>query len=1539
MKKLTLFFALLLGMFLFPSVETHAAAVPRVMAYDLHLDMSTTGFVKFCYTLNTDAEKVYIIMYAPNGEVAWRRDITGSTRTKKGPQSWTWSQLDLPSFKGMTWAIEAQGAAVSTFACTNDVSGTTTKYKFNRPQGVAIDNNTESDFFGRMYIALPKGGYDHTKGIVVFDPVHNVLSNGGITATDVTLGDDDRLGMHRIAVDPTTNKVYYAKSESPTAVYELTPNATSILFDGGTAKNIVDGLGFTRVDAICFDVDGNMFVMDNCNISTGGTLYKVKNGVKTKILQNGIWGVTDIGMAPDGKGGIWIAQNRSTVTTDNLAALSHVNANGETDYVINKNATDEMKALCPNNNGNAGFRGQCAYNANEDILAFAGNYMVTLFKVTYDSNNKPRLERWKDTGKITSGKNIDGIAFDYAGNLVFLSAQTERFYHYAVPTDNNTCITPAKKSSIFDGAPVARVFAYGLNVVDNGNSYTFSFTPNATAKSGRIIVYNGETKVQVKEFAIDAPITKGVKKEMTISKWNLPKLAGMTWAVELTGEKVESLAVLNNTGDTDKYRFYRPQGVAIDNNPESDFFGRMYIAYPEDNGVTVHKEGIVVFDPLHKSLKSTSIKPTGVGAFSNGQYEMHRIAVNPVNNKVYYTKSMTGTAIYEMTPNATNVLSDGGTAKNVISGITAITNANSLCFDEEGTMYVLANANYSGGYTGKIYKVSNGTATEFTTQSYDWAAKDNAIVSDGRGGFWVAQHREDFGSEDVLSHINSVGVRDFYVDKNTNANLLVTAAATSGKTNASYRGQIAYYQIDTNTGILAFGGGKVVSLFNVSYSSDGVPTLEKLTKTGTIGTNIDGLAFDYAGNLVVLSASSERFYHYTVPTDNNVCITPAKSTLTINGPGVSVPRVFAYDLKSELVTPGYDQYRLSFKSNVPYKSGNIVFLNEAGVQVGEKLAITANPMIINRTDLPADMVNWGVELSSDRCTSVDEYTDASKGIYDFYNPQGIAVDNSPESNYFGQIYIAAATNGDATKGKTARTKNQKQGIFVYSPELKELNLSNVGYMPSNVTLSGNDLFEIHRIAVDPKSHNLVWVNSVNNTPAIWAMNPANMMGEATNLFTTGMTTRTNSLCYDNNGVLYVMDASNIYNNDTQTKLVSSSKWVNSHNAIASDGRDGFWVAQFQGNWSTYQILAHVNSSNQIDFYVDNNSSDAVKALFPYGYGIAQRGQLAYYEKEQLLAFAGNGQASIFKVTYNASGVPSIALYARTAMPSTANVDGMAFDFAGNLYVGSGVNNGKNAGEQRFYAFSVPTNNNTCLTPAKKALVLTKEDVNVTVDENNNDITGTVAPYANQPASITLVRDLHLYEWNTLTLPFGMDAAQIEEAFGVGTKVAMLTTSRIKSTNSVYIGFSYVNQIEAGKPYLINPTKQVTEDIVPVIINTSTQTISTTILDMIPVLDEETWVANENNFFLGPDAYLYQDAADGVMPPLRAYFQFHGLTSQQLSNIRARVAFGEDEATDLEDLEIMDEPMSQEEAIKVIENGQLYIIHGGVKYNIQGQVIR
>lgn len=876
MKKITL----LLVAALFSALSF--GAVPRVMAYDLKSEKNTPakGFTKFTFSTNTKPTKAYLIFYHAGNEV-YRKDITTQAQKQLKNATYTIRTSDLPELTNMKWAIEVQGDAIAKFECTNDVSGTTTKYKFNRPQGVAIDNNTESDFFGRMYIALPKGGYDHTKGIVVFDPVHNVLSNGGITATDVTLGDDDRVGMHRIAVDPITNKVYYAKSESPTAVYELTPDDTNILSDGGMAKNIVDGLGFTRVDAICFDTDGTMFVMDNCNTSTGGTLYKVKNGVKTKILQNGIWGVTDIGMAPDGKGGIWIAQNRGTVTTDNLAALSHVNANGEADYVINKNATDEMKALCPNNNGNAGFRGQCAYNAEENILAFGGNYMVTLFKVTYDSNNKPSLTRWKDTGKLT--KNIDGLAFDHAGNLVVMSAQSECFYHYTVPTTTNSCTTPAKSTMQVDGPPTCRVLPHDLTVVNNGNSYTFKYKTNTNAQSGYLVFYKEDGKTVDQKIALPTPIQRNVINQITVAKSALPKRHGITWGIELTGKAVPKYSYLQEITDQTReiYDFYNMMGVLVDNNPESDYFGKIYIQATltgKSDGATTRadnqKAGLFIYNQWLDELNPTSnvgIQPSLPSGYSIGSAnQFNRLAIDPTTNNITYCYAVSGQpAVFSM--DRANLT---GVPTNLLAGQTGITRSVAHCFDADGNLYVM---NLPG--SGQIFKIDkNGTKTTFGASTSKYVATNISLAADGRGGLWVAQNRGQIDTYYQLVHYNASGKIDFSVYQGNE----------HGFTGNSTRGALAY---DAERQILAQGRNGSVILFDVTYNASGVPTLTQQSVTASIAhNNIDGLAFDYAGDLYVVNSGKEKFYKFTVPTDNNTCLVPAKKALTVDG------NVVAYEL-------------------------------------------------------------------------------------------------------------------------------------------------------------------------------------------------------------------------------------------------------------------------------------------------------------------------------------------------------------------------------------------------------------------------------------------------------------------------------------------------------------------------------------------------------------------------------------------------------------------------------------------------------------------
>ena len=527
----------------------------------------------------------------------------------------------------------------------------------------------------------------------------------------------------------------------------------------------------------------------------------------------------------------------------------------------------------------------------EDVTLTANFEAIPQYAIIVETSNA-------EQGSVTGGGTY------YEGAEVSIKATAVGGYMFEKWSDDNTdnprTITvnetnaAATYTAIFKLAP-ARVFAYNLDVVDNGNdTYTFSFKANANATSGRLIIYNGETKNQIHEEAITGIIAKGVKKEITISRSMLPATGTATWAVELTGEEVEEVAMLNNTADANKYRFYRPQGVAIDNNPASDFFGRIYIAYPEDNDKTTHKEGIVVLDPLYNSLKAESIKPSGVGAFNDGQYDMHRIAVNPINNKVYYTRALSGTAIYEMTPDATNILTDGGKAQNVISGIGEITNANSLCFDKNGTMYVLANANYTNaeGSTGRIYKVVDGQATLVTTSSREWASKSNSIVSDERGGFWVAQHRANLDAFSHLSHINADGVRDFNIDKDENVSLLppVQTFTSSGITykNASYRGQVAYYAIDENNGLVAYGGAGKVSIFKATYNGSGVPTLtvwqtiSLLLITNTAAAYVDGLAFDYAGNLIVMSSSDERFMQYALPLEAaNTSLVPSPTSKTI----------------------------------------------------------------------------------------------------------------------------------------------------------------------------------------------------------------------------------------------------------------------------------------------------------------------------------------------------------------------------------------------------------------------------------------------------------------------------------------------------------------------------------------------------------------------------------------------------------------------------------------------------------------------------------
>ena len=431
----------------------------------------------------------------------------------------------------------------------------------------------------------------------------------------------------------------------------------------------------------------------------------------------------------------------------------------------------------------------------------------------------------------------------------------------------------------------------------------------------------------------------------------------------------------------------------------------------------------------------------------------------------------------------------------------------------------------------------------------------------------------------------------------------------------------------------------------------------------------------------------------------------AKFDVTISGklpveePEVELPaasvRAWAYDLA--LAVEG-EQYTFSYKATTAAKA-TLILTDAEGVELATKdlglVEAGANTAVLAATELPAGKkVNWAVKLEAGAIAEVVEVTDQSRGIYDFYNMMDVLVDNNPESEYFGKIYVQMAYNG-ASDGMTDRSQTQTAGVFIYDQELNELNEpSNVGIkpiLPEGYTM-GDNRNKFHRLEIDPKTGNLTYCYNISGQPAVFSMDRANLTGEVTNLLegVEGIT-RTSAHCFDADGALYVYDLPGagiihkVVDGVATVLAASDAKWVQASASMATDGRGGLWVAQNRGQIDTYYQLAHYTAEGTIDFAVYQGSENGFT-------GSSTRGAMAYDPELQLLAQGRNGAVEVYSVTYDAeTGVPSLTLVATTPTVGT-NIDGLHFDYAGDLYV-------VNSSKEKFQKFAMPTANNVCTTPA------------------------------------------------------------------------------------------------------------------------------------------------------------------------------------------------------------------------------------------------
>ena len=232
---------------------------------------------------------------------------------------------------------------------------------------------------------------------------------------------------------------------------------------------------------------------------------------------------------------------------------------------------------------------------------------------------------------------------------------------------------------------------------------------------------------------------------------------------------------------------------------------------------------------------------------------------------------------------------------------------------------------------------------------------------------------------------------------------------------------------------------------------------------------------------------------------------------------------------------------------------------------------------------------------------------------------------------------------------------------------------------------------------------------------------------------------------------------------------------------------------------------------------------------------------------------------------------------------------------------------------------------------------------IAIDESA-DNTSIITAYDEQSVVGIVKRSFTAGSLYTLVLPFDVDAAQT--AAKLPGQLTKLNNSYLKDNGDLRINFVDANAIEAGVPYLYQPSADVT--------NPTFEGVSVS-KDLHPTepadgyakyygiyapMDANALHEKTNAYVLGSDQYLYavSDLPNTqTMKALRAYFVLYFPSATPGAPKRlAKVVFNSQEtevATGIENT------IDNEQNTKILRDGQLLIIREGKTYNAQGQLIK
>lgn len=420
-------------------------------------------------------------------------------------------------------------------------------------------------------------------------------------------------------------------------------------------------------------------------------------------------------------------------------------------------------------------------------------------------------------------------------------------------------------------------YAYDLNITPAENSYTFGFSLTGAAKY-QIVLTNTETSETVV-----AAEGMGVKGENT-ANFDASTLAKGTYSWEVvvegapiaaTTELITDATMIHKSGS-----YYNRGGVAVDNNPESPTFGKVFVSAGYAKGLQI----------LNQNFESEKVVPGDEFDSGNGSSPLRL----DVNNGVAFLTDWSDKhgGIWNYTY---------GQADNSFTNLFAGKN--------DGTGAIVNNGAVIGGGTTGVSVFGEGADRKVYAFCEDYPAGNagQQLVGWTLGEKSIIEKGPDFT---VGSDVNGLLLNTNVSVKAIPEGIFVSQVRSDGQNSAgvpgfafvNYEGKVLVNSSDipelTGCGggglaisedglTFAVVGGKVeIQIYNITWT-EGKPEFTFAYSFPTNGKEINQMAFDVAGNLYAF-VRGVGLQVFSLPNNAPVAFTaaPAKMNIVIESSGV-----------------------------------------------------------------------------------------------------------------------------------------------------------------------------------------------------------------------------------------------------------------------------------------------------------------------------------------------------------------------------------------------------------------------------------------------------------------------------------------------------------------------------------------------------------------------------------------------------------------------------------------------------------------------------